>query len=143
MIGRGTRLCPSLACVDAIDGEYTGKRRFLIFDYCGNFEFFRQKPNGYESTDTKSLSESIFCKQVRIAAALQDGAYTDEKYQSWRNILTETCRAEVGALNPELVSVRLHRKAVEHYQKPEAFTALSETDKGHPDAGSCTAYLAG
>ena len=43
MIGRGTRLCPSLACVDAIDGEYTGKRRFLIFDYCGNFEFFRQK----------------------------------------------------------------------------------------------------
>ena len=130
MIGRGTRLCPSLACVDAIDGEYTGKRRFLIFDYCGNFEFFRQKPNGYESTDTKSLSESIFCKQVRIAAALQDGAYADEKYQSWRNILTETCRAEVGALNPELVSVRLHRKAVEHYQKPEAFTALSETDKG-------------
>ena len=42
MIGRGTRLCPSLACVDAIDGDYTGKRRFLIFDYCGNFEFFRQ-----------------------------------------------------------------------------------------------------
>lgn len=39
MIGRGTRLCPSLACVDAIDGEYTGKRRFLIFDYCGNFQF--------------------------------------------------------------------------------------------------------
>lgn len=108
MIGRGTRLGQSLACVDAIDGEYTGKRRFLIFDYCGNFEFFRQKPNGYESADTKSLSESIFCKQVRIAAALQDGAYADENYQNWRKILTETCRAEVGALNPELVSVRLH-----------------------------------
>ena len=130
MIGRGTRLCPSLACVDAIDGEYTGKRRFLIFDYCGNFEFFRQKPNGYESADTKSLSESIFCKQVRIAAALQDGAYGDENYQNWRKILTETCRAEVGALNPELVSVRLHRQAVEHYQKPEAFISLTETDKG-------------
>ena len=73
----------------AIDGEYTGKRRFLIFDYCGNFEFFRQKSNGYESADTKSLSESIFCKQVRIAAALQDGAYADENYQNWRKILTE------------------------------------------------------
>ena len=44
--------------------------------------------------------------------------------------LTETCRAEVGALNPELVSVRLHRQAVEHYQKPEAFVSLTETDKG-------------
>ena len=60
----------------------------------------------------------------------RDGAYADEKYQNWRKILTETCRAEVGEVNPELVSVRLHRQAVEHYQKPEAFTALSETDKG-------------
>ena len=41
MIGRGTRLCKGLACVDQIDGTYTDKRRFLIFDYCGNFEYFR------------------------------------------------------------------------------------------------------
>ena len=33
-------------------------------------------------------------------------------------------------MNPELVSVRLHRQAVEHYQKPEAFVSLTETDKG-------------
>ena len=29
-------------------------------------------------------------QQVRIAAALQDGAYGGEKYQNWRKILTET-----------------------------------------------------
>ena len=34
MIGRGTRLCPSL-----IDGK--DKDKFYIFDFCGNFEFFR------------------------------------------------------------------------------------------------------
>ena len=39
MIGRGTRLCKGLSCVDQIDGVYTDKRRFLIFDYCGNFEY--------------------------------------------------------------------------------------------------------
>ena len=33
MVGRGTRLCPSL-----IDGE--DKKIFYIFDFCGNFEFF-------------------------------------------------------------------------------------------------------
>ena len=38
MIGRGTRLCKDLTCIDGIEGEYTDKRRFLIFDYCGNFE---------------------------------------------------------------------------------------------------------
>ncbi len=34
MIGRGTRLCPGL-----LDGE--DKEKFYIFDFCGNFEFFR------------------------------------------------------------------------------------------------------
>ena len=34
MIGRGTRLCPNLL------GEGQDKERFLIFDFCGNFDFF-------------------------------------------------------------------------------------------------------
>ena len=48
MIGRGTRLCEGLTCIDQIDGEYTDKRRFLIFDYCGNFEFFREYKEPYQ-----------------------------------------------------------------------------------------------
>ena len=59
MVGRGTRLAKDLTCVDLIDGEYTGKRRFLIFDYCNNFEFFGTKPNGYEGTNTKTLQQNI------------------------------------------------------------------------------------
>ncbi|MFV3255017.1 helicase-related protein, partial [Klebsiella pneumoniae] len=38
MIGRGTRLCPDLF------GIGQDKTHFLIFDYCGNFEFFRENP---------------------------------------------------------------------------------------------------
>lgn len=34
MIGRGTRLCPNL-----LDGK--DKEKFYIFDFCGNFDFFR------------------------------------------------------------------------------------------------------
>ena len=49
MIGRGTRLCKGLSCVDQVDGAYTDKRRFLIFDYCGNFEYFREHKEGYEA----------------------------------------------------------------------------------------------
>ena len=51
MIGRGTRLCKGLTCTDQIDGEYTDKKRFLIFDYCGNFEYFR----AHKSTVYKGL----------------------------------------------------------------------------------------
>ncbi len=130
MIGRGTRLAPQLNCIDQIDGEYTGKRRFLIFDYCGNFEFFREKPNGYEGKDTKSLAENIFGKQVRLILALQDSAFSEEEYQDWRSRMIDTCQGQVAALNTELFSVRLKRQYVEKYKEKAAFHILGEGEKG-------------
>ena len=130
MIGRGTRLCKGLDCIDAIDGEYTDKRRFLIFDYCGNFEYFRQHKEGFESQETKSLSESIFGKQVKLMSLLQEHDYALERYQAWRSTLASLCHAQVEALNPELISVKLKRRYVEKYKAETAFAALSEGDKG-------------
>lgn len=83
MIGRGTRLCKELTCQDEIDGEYTDKRRFMIFDYCGNFEYFRTHKEGYEARETKSLSENIFGKRIRLAVALQESAFSEDSYQVW------------------------------------------------------------
>ena len=130
MIGRGTRLCKGLNCIDQIDGEYTDKRRFLIFDYCGNFEYFRQKQNGYEAKETKSLTENIFRKRIRIAMDLQEDAYSDAQYQQWRSELVDTCREQIDALNPELIEVRLQRQFVEKFQKPDALECIGEGDKG-------------
>jgi type I restriction enzyme R subunit len=110
MIGRGTRLCPELSCIDQIDGEYTDKRRFLIFDYCGNFEFFRTHKEGYQSRETKTLSENIFGKQIRLAAALQEPQFAGEDYQTFRKELVTTCHVQVAALNMDLLSVRLQRQ---------------------------------
>ena len=130
MIGRGTRLCKGLACTDQIDGEYTDKRRFLIFDYCGNFEFFRTHKEGYEARETKTLSENIFGKQVKIAMALQEAAFAGEDYQAWRQELVTVCHGQVLNLNPDLISVKLRIRTVEKYKKQESFAALSEGDKG-------------
>ena len=130
MIGRGTRLCPELTCTDLIEGtEYTGKKRFLIFDYCGNFEFFRQVKNTMEGEVPVSLSENIFRKYIRLIAAFQDGSKSDEIYQLWRRELTETCRTLIASLNTELFHVRLALKHVEKFKKPEAFVCLSELDQ--------------
>lgn len=126
MIGRGTRLCKDLTCIDGIDGEYTDKRRFLIFDYCGNFEYFREHQNGYESTETKSLTENIFYKQTRLIFAMQDSNYADAEYQDFRSELVTLCNHEVCDLSYDLVSVRLKTEYVEKYKKPENWTALSD-----------------
>lgn len=129
MIGRGTRLCPDLACVDQIDGEYIGKRRFLIFDYCGNFEYFREHKEGYETRETKTLSENIFGKQIKIAMALQESTFVDDDYQAWRKELVDGCHKQVAALQPELISVKMRMQYVDKYKDPEAFTCIDEMDK--------------
>lgn len=130
MIGRGTRLCKDLTCIDQVDGEYTDKRRFLIFDYCGNFEFFREHKEGYESKETKTLSENIFGKQVKLISLLQENGFSEDVYQKWRAALVDTCQAQVKELNVQLVSVKLQLQYVEKYKKENAFNFLSEGDKG-------------
>lgn len=128
MIGRGTRLCKGLSCMDGIDGEYTDKCRFLIFDYCGNFEYFRENQNGYETAETKSLTESIFCKQTRLICAIQSSNFADTEYQSFRNELADICNRAVCDLSYNIVSVRLKIEYVEKYKKPENWVLLSDID---------------
>lgn len=130
MIGRGTRLCKGLTCTDQMDGEYTDKKRFLIFDYCGNFEYFRTHKEGFESGDTKSLTENIFGKRVRLAVMLQESAYAGDDFQAWRTELVGECFTQVQALNTDLIAVRLRMQSVEKYKKPGAFNYISEGDKG-------------
>ena len=130
MIGRGTRLCKGLTCTDQVDGEYTDKRRFLIFDYCGNFEYFRQHKEGYEARETKSLSENIFGKQIRLIMALQGSDFTGEDFQAWREALVTTCHGQVVALKDELISVKLHRQYVDKYRNRDVFTCLGDEAKG-------------
>ncbi len=129
MIGRGTRLCKGLTCTDQIDGEYTDKKRFLIFDYCGNFEYFRTHKEGFDAKEAKSLTENIFGKRVRLAVMLQESAYAADDFQAWRSELVGECFAQVRALNTELIAVRLRMQSVEKYKKPGAFNFISEGDK--------------
>ena len=129
MIGRGTRLCKGLSCIDGIDGEYTDKCRFLIFDYCGNFEYFREHQNGYETGETKSLTENIFCKQVRLIHSLQESAFTGTEYQDFRSELVDICYKGVCNLSDDLVSVRLQKQYVEKFRHKDSFNVLSDMDK--------------
>ena len=129
MIGRGTRLCKELRCVDGIDGEYEDKRRFMIFDYCGNFEYFRENKNGRETKEVMTLSESIYCKQIRLIHGLQESAFAGEEYQAFRRGLADICHQGVCELSYDLVAVRLKRKYVEKFKRKDSFNSLTEGDK--------------
>ena len=129
MIGRGTRLCDGLDCVDGIDGEYVNKRRFYIFDYCGNFEFFREQRNDADEKPVASLSETIFSRKVELIHALQAGEFaSDENLLSWRGRLVDDVHGQVASLDESKVSVRLRREYVERYRNPKSFEHLSDID---------------
>ena len=71
MIGRGTRLCPGL-----LDGE--DKKKFYIFDFCGNFEFFRMN-KGKASANLMALQSAVFNLQFEISYKLQYIKYQTDK----------------------------------------------------------------
>ena len=115
--------------MDQIDGEYTDKRRFIIFDYCGNFEFFREHKEGFEVRETKSLLENIFDKRVKLISLLQERVYAGQDFQTWRAELMDICHEQVTALNQDLTAVRLRLRYVEKYKERTAFQHISEGDK--------------
>jgi Type I site-specific restriction-modification system, R (restriction) subunit and related helicases len=123
MIGRGTRLCKNLF------GDGQDKTHFVIFDYLGNFEFFRQHKEGLLGSETQSLSEAIFAKRVRLIHHLQQSAFSDELYQAIRAELIKTVLQQINALNTELVSVKLQLQYIEKYKSKDAYVCLSESDK--------------
>lgn len=127
MIGRGTRLSPELDCVDNIDGEYVGKRRFKIFDYCGNFAFFRERTNPVEDKLAASVSERIFARKAELVQAFQSSAFTDDPQTvQWRADLIADLTGQIGLWDTNTVGVRLKREYVERYRTADAYTFLND-----------------
>lgn len=117
MIGRGTRLCPGL-----LDGE--DKEKFYIFDFCGNFEFFRMN-KGKATANMLALQGAIFKLKAQIAFKLQDLAYQTKNLIVFRKTLVEDMVRKVRELNRDNFAVRQHLKYVEFYSNPDNYVSLT------------------
>lgn len=120
MIGRGTRLCPGL-----LDGE--DKQKFYIFDFCGNFEFFRMG-QGKPTANMMALQGAIFNLEFQIAYKLQDLQYQTNHLIAYRNKLVEMMSGKVQELNRDNFAVRQHLKYVDTYAVVENYQTLTFED---------------
>lgn len=119
MIGRGTRLCPNLL------GEGLDKERFLIFDFCNNFEYFRVNKNGAENGIAESLSEKIYNTKAQIVRELQAPRYTsDDSYVAYRTDLVDQLHDAVIELNDDSFLVKRHLRYVEIFRTLSAWNSL-------------------
>jgi type I restriction enzyme R subunit len=122
MIGRGTRRCENLF------GPGEHKTHFVIFDYLGNFEFFRQHKEGLSEGETVSLTEAIFRKRVKLIHLLQHGDFATAEGREMREGLIDIVVGQIEALNPELIAIRLKLQYVEKYKHRRAYLSLNESD---------------
>ena len=123
MIGRGTRLCKDLL------GEGIDKERFLIFDFCNNFEYFRVNKNGSESGIQESLCEKIYNTKAQICRKLQASQYAmDADYAAYRSELVTGLNQAVIELNDDSFVVKRHLRYVEMFRKLSNWNQLETVE---------------
>lgn len=120
MIGRGTRLCEGL-----LDGE--DKQKFYIFDFCGNFEFFRMN-KGKATANMIALQGAVFNLQFEISYKLQDIEYQTDRLIAYRNGLVEIMTGKVRELPRDNFAVRQHLKYVDLYSSSSNYQGLTYED---------------
>lgn len=115
MIGRGTRLRPDLY------GPGQDKDDFLVFDFCGNLEFFNQDLPSSEGSIQKSLAQRIFEHRVALITALDTGKGDTPLRSSAADLLHKV----VAGMNLDNFIVRPHREWVERYGQRSAWDSLT------------------
>ena len=122
MIGRGTRLC------DDLFGVGENKELFYIFDFCGNFEFFRVNKKGSKGQYNLPLQGRLFLIKAEIAMKLQKAEYQTPELIALRKSLVDELVEKVRALNRDNFAVRRALRSVEKYSSEQAFDTLTNDD---------------
>lgn len=122
MIGRGTRKCPN------IFGQGLDKEFFLIFDICGNFEFFEEFPNGYEGSTAKPLSQQLFEGQLEIIITIQNSQEVTESHELIAKEYTNTLHQKIIELDQSRFEVKKHLEFVLKYSNRENWNSLNQSD---------------
>lgn len=122
MIGRGTRLCENLY------GEGQNKRGFLIFDYCGNFEYFGAHHDGKAGKEMLTLSQRKFQVKLDILYELQRLEFQEDK---WFHAYYEQTKTELHSevirikSHSNRIQVRVEMQCVDKYDNLSTWVSLS------------------
>ena len=121
MLGRGTRLCPGLF------GPGNHKHDFRVFDFCFNFDFFREHPEGIEDRGDVALGARLFRARVQLLTGVQAAPDLDPE-GTLAGALTAELHGEVAAMNRDNFIVRMQLEAVERFRRRESWARLTSAD---------------
>ena len=122
MIGRGTRLCPDLY------GPEMDKEDFRVFDFCFNFEFFKENPPGIVASASIPLSVRLFRARVDLLGQISANVELDPDRQVWGAVASHL-RNQVEHMEQDNFLVRMRIEHVERFQKKDNWDQLSQDDR--------------
>lgn len=122
MIGRGTRLCENLF------GVGLHKEEFRIFDYCSNFEYFRENKRGKEAKITKSLTEKLFNIKVDIIRELQRFEYQKAEYIAYREELIDELIKSILQIDESRFTSRMKIQYIHKYNQKNAWENITDLE---------------
>ena len=122
MIGRGTRLCRDLF------GPDQHKTEFKIFDYCQNFEFFDEHPDGATSKNMKPLQQQIFEAKLKISQLIADQSPSNPEEDEVKDKYLTELHKIISTLDEERFVVRKELRQVKEYSNKSRWLALSKSD---------------
>ncbi|MGM0934597.1 MAG: DEAD/DEAH box helicase family protein [Bacteroidota bacterium] len=122
MIGRGTRLRENLF------GPDKNKSHFVIFDFCANFDFFDEFPDGITSSGVKPLSQQIFERKVDLVMALREKTDTTEEEDNLMVDFTNNLHEIIDSLNEDRYLVRKSWRIVKEFKDRTRWENLSKVD---------------
>jgi type I restriction enzyme R subunit len=117
MIGRGTRLCLDLF------GPGAHKTHFLVFDLCGNLDYFRQELEEANQAPRPSLTARLVQQRLELVTLLNQPE--SDLHQS----LLDSLHQHVATMAPENFLVRRHLRQVETFADRERWNTLTDDDR--------------
>ncbi len=122
MIGRGTRLCEDLF------EPGKDKEHFVIFDYCENFEYFNENPDGISGNTIMSLTQRIFDLKVDIIVATKNKNSSTGEEAALEKHCTEQLYNAVKGLDKERFMVKMSLRYVNRFCHESSWNNLAQVD---------------
>ncbi len=118
-----TRLCPDLF------GVGKDKQEFLVFDLCGNFDFFNQQLPEASQQVLEPLTAQIVKARIELTQLINNEVVEDPEQTELRNTLLDDLHQHVATMEKENFLVRRHQRTVEEFSNRERWEQLSEDDR--------------
>ena len=101
---------------------------FVIFDYCQNFEFFEEHPDGITTKNMKPLLQQIFEAKVKVTQLVSDLSEKTDAEKEVRDQYLNDLHNAVQGLDENRFVVRKQLRHVKEYSNKAKWLNLSKSD---------------